>query len=89
MDYKELYFNWLLNKIDNGRLNEYSYLLSLLFDYPFKPIINMDYNRSEDGKTLRYEYTREEVIDDLPNVVRKYIDKDYCSILELMNGSGI
>ena len=89
MDYKELYFNWLLNKIDNGRLNEYSYLLSLLFDYPFKPIIDMDYNRSEDGKSLRYAYTREEIIDDLPSVVRKYIDKDYCSILELMIGVSI
>ena len=89
MDYKELYFNWLLNKIDNGRLDEYSYLLSQLFDYPFKPIIDMDYNRSEDGKTLRYAYTREEIIDDLPSVVRKYIDKDYCSILELMIGVSI
>lgn len=78
------YFEWLCSKIiDDESSVKYSKLMSYLYDTIFTPIMDMDENRAEDGKGLRYRFGIE---NDIPrNIILNSLDVDkYCSMLEMM-----
>lgn len=78
------YFEWLCSKILDDHSNiKYEKLMSHLYDFVFIPVMDMDNNRAEDGKELRYRFGREENIPS--RVIRDELDnEDRCSMLELM-----
>lgn len=78
--HEEMYFKWLLRKIEcrGIRIKSYSDLLEMLFETPFEWVINMDVNRAMDGVELRREFGyvgryNGYILGDLP-----------CSMLEMM-----
>jgi hypothetical protein len=80
---REQYFEWLCSKvIDDDSNVRYSKLMSCLFDSIFEPIIDMDENRAEDGKNLRYRFGSE---NNVPrSVVLVELDDYKCNMLEMM-----
>lgn len=68
---QQKYFTWLVKQIGgfekNGR--RYEFMLSALYDRDFYWVLVNDENRAEDGKALRYEYSKK-VIDDLEGPCR-------------------
>lgn len=79
------YFNWLCDKIfyNVKRVKHYK-LINHLHNFEFVPTMDMDKNREDDGKQLRYRFGSEE---DIPrNIILQLLDTDNnpCSILELM-----
>ena len=82
-DIKNDYFQWLCDKIINDESNiRYSMLMSKLYDTIFIPILDMDVNRSEDGKSLRYRFGLE---NDIPrDLIENYLDDRSCNILEML-----
>lgn len=78
------YFEWLCSKVIDDESNvKYSTLMSHLYDAVFVPVLEMDDNRAEDGKNLRYRFGIEY------NIPRNMIlttldDRRSCSILEMM-----
>lgn len=78
------YFDWLCDKvIDNESNIKYSMLMNHLHDTIFVPIMDMDENRVEDGKNLRYRFGLE---NDIPRpIISSSLDLDEpCSVLEMM-----
>jgi hypothetical protein len=79
----EQYFEWLCSKvIDEDSNVKYSKLMSCLFDSSFIPVMNMDENRADDGKNLRYRFGREAEVPS--SVILRELDDDICSMLEMM-----
>lgn len=84
------YFEWLCSKIYyEGFGVNYSKLLSMLYDYDFIPIIDMDNNRVEDGRELmrRFAIEKHTTLNALLNEGLTGVDQrgtKYCSILEMM-----
>jgi hypothetical protein len=78
------YFEWLCSKIIDDESNvKYSKLMSHLYDSIFIPRMDMDTNRAEDGKDLRYRFGVE--CDESKNDLFKYIDLNAeCRMLEMM-----
>lgn len=85
MDKLEIeYFNWLCDKIFyNITEIEHYKLVNHLYNFTFIPSIEMDNNREDDGKQLRYRFGRE---CEIPSsvILRSLDTEDTCSILELM-----
>ena len=84
---KEDYYSFLINKVYSHNPLGYEKLLSLLFDTPFIPIMDMDNNRAEDGENMRYLYS----IDQYQVYPRRFINSALnelgeCNMLELMIG---
>lgn len=51
------YFDWLVEQISfRTNLVTYNKLYATLFDIIYIPVKDLDRNRAEDGKSLRYEY---------------------------------
>ena len=73
---KDLYFEWLLDKIDG---EEYYSILRRLYNAEFywMPNVGLDENRALDGLRLREDYIRE--TDNEP-----YYCPEKCSVLELL-----
>ena len=80
---EEEYFEWLCYKVVDGSSTiKYSMLMSYLYDSIFVPILIMDDNRSEDGKSLRRRFS---IDHNIPGkVVSNYFNNRKCSILEMM-----
>lgn len=73
------YFEYILEYLDGdgeGNSSSYCQLLDILFNYEFKIIVEMDYNRVKNALYLR-DYLAEEA--DL-----EVIDDDYCSVLDIL-----
>lgn len=52
------YIDWLLQKIDNPRNQDYEDLLSILWEQEFYSLVDNDSNRAEDGLSLRKMWER-------------------------------
>lgn len=85
---RDNYFSWLYETMCGGRnlIDTYYDLFRALYNTDFKSFIEMDTNREEDGKELRYrfinstsEYSRIYSIDEIEYA----LDKP-CSVLEMM-----
>lgn len=78
------YFEWLCSKIiDDESTDKYNSLMSHLYDSRFTPMLDMDDNRAEDGKTLRRRFELETGIPrDL--ILNAFVNHSYCSMLEMM-----
>ena len=81
--YAEDYYNWLLGFIEDGEhdLNDYNYILELLFNYEFYEIVRNDCNRVADGLALRNRFA-DEIGEHL-----YFVDEDlppFCTCLEMM-----
>lgn len=76
------YYEWLISKICGNRFHDeasFTKLLAYLYSIPFKWTIKKDYNREEDGLSLRYRYCLlHDHMDEL-----HYLNAP-CSILEMM-----
>ena len=84
---KEDYYKFLTQKVYNNNPIKYDKLLSLLFDYKFVPIIDMDDNRSEDGINMRYLYSISEYQVYPRRLINSALnDIGECTMLELMVG---
>ena len=76
---ERLYFEWLCNKIITcDKDTKYSKLLSILYDFNFTPVLDMDKNRAEDGIALKRRYYLETGCITPANIYYR------CSILEMM-----
>lgn len=78
------YFNWLCDKVSDNDTNvEYNKLMCHLHTFTFHPLLQMDENREDDGKQLRYRFGLE---NDIPRpIINQYLDNtDTCSVFELM-----
>lgn len=78
------YFDWLCSKVIDPESNiKYEKLMSHLYDAIFISMIDMDVNREEDGKELRYRFGRENGIP--RQEISALLDcNEECSILEMM-----
>ena len=77
------YFEWLCCKvIDNDSNIKYSSLMSNLYESTFVPMLDMDVNRADDGKNLRYRFGTECGIP--RNEISTLDNNEECSILEMM-----
>ena len=72
------YKQWLIRKIRKDDTHLYKDLLDTLYQYDFRPILTMDNNRYEDGRSLRRRFFIE------TNIVTPISIDDRCSILEMM-----
>lgn len=84
-DIRNDYFDWLYEKMTEGRVHEHvSYLK--LFEYLHKTefifSIPNDVNRAKDGTELRYTYAMEKDEDHVEDIL--YILDGPCSVLEMM-----
>lgn len=88
MTNSEIYFDWLCQKIsypddtENEKINPYDELLRYLHSVTFVPIIDMDWNRRDDGIDLRYRFGYESDIE--PEVIHDTVDIEPCSMFEMM-----
>ena len=81
---EDLYYKWLCNKIsDSNGSHNYSMLLEHLYNTIFEPMIELDENRADDGKNLRYRFGYE---NDIPSgIISRSLDADeLCNLLEMM-----
>lgn len=79
MNIRDDYFEWIYQTlIGKG----YRHLLEYLFNEEFFYVVDLDDNRLEDGKELKYRYAEYADIPD--RVVRNKIGNEYCSVLEMM-----
>lgn len=78
------YFEWMVSMLvpDINKRVAYSNLLGTLNCLEFTPSMDMDYNRLNDGKELRYRFGNENGIGKA--VITCYLDISPCSILEMM-----
>jgi len=78
------YYEWLCSKIiDDTYYVQYSKLMSHLYDSIFTPVMDMDINRAEDGKSLRHRFGLDNDISE--NIIIDCLDnKEYCNMLEMM-----
>lgn len=77
----ELYFKWLVERIDDGRARDYRMLLCELFHTIFTYSIPRDHNRATDGTDLRYIYANAIGAD--PEFWRDFMPVE-CTMLEMM-----
>lgn len=80
IDIKELYFNWLYDKVMMS--SQYRSLLRELDRYDYIYTLPMDGNCYEHGIELRYHFGRDEHIDQ--RTIASDIDIRPCSMLEMM-----
>lgn len=76
------YFDWLSGIVSKPKVSKrlsYRKLLVFLHNTEFRYTIDMDENRAEDGKDLRYRYARESGWPDVPDCL-----EGPCSVLEMM-----
>ena len=76
------YFDWLSGMVSKPKISKrlsYRKLLVFLHATEFRYTIDMDENRAEDGKDLRYRYARESGWPDVPDCL-----EGPCSVLEMM-----
>lgn len=81
---KDLYFEWLINKIDYGdypRCDEYSILLRYLYSHIFWSDMPMDENRIIDGMCLRDYFLEDAKLEDYYSI---HLLEKNASILEVM-----
>lgn len=91
-DIREEYFQWLCNLVEDRETiprRTYYKLFRHLHERVFEPsgtrhIYQMDENRAEDGKELRYVFAKETGCSD--SVIDATFRDDPCSMLELMVG---
>ena len=78
------YFNWLCDKVISPKDHlKYYKLLNHLHNFIFVPLLEMDGNREDDAKQLRYRFGME--CDIHRRIIARDLDTiDNCSILELM-----
>lgn len=67
---------------DHNKRIEYSNLLKALDGVEFLPSMDMDYNRLNDGTSLRYRFGTDNGFD--RNSILYYLDTRPCSMLEMM-----
>lgn len=79
----ELYFQWLVDLIDNGNAEDYTKVLELLFYTDFTWSMDMDSNREAYGLALRTRFVKEK---DYGEFMLKYMPDGPCSVLEMMIG---
>lgn len=77
------YFDWLVSQIDDGYANDYSILLSRLFDTPFIWDIRNDKNREKDGINLRRHFVSEFGLPFVPDDICP-VGPNKSSMLEMM-----
>lgn len=77
----ELYFEWLVERIDDGRAKHYKMLLHELFHTIFTYSVSRDRNRAADGTDMRYIYANRIGAD--PEFWREFLPVD-CTMLEMM-----
>lgn len=73
------YFDWLCEQI-NLKPGVYDYLMRILYDINFTWVIDLDFNRSEDGIILRGDFYNDE------NNTPEKIENKPCSVLEALIG---
>lgn len=80
-----MYRRWLQNEVIASKV-DHSYILltSLLDSIDFYAICNDDYNRAEDGISIRKEYIKSEGRD--PVLYHEVLYKGPCSVLECLIG---
>lgn len=83
MKAKDEYFDWLVDKIDDGRADLYSVLLNHLYETAFFWTVDNDGNREADGFELRERYAAEEIPFDLVDICSEIGPKE-CSVLEVI-----
>lgn len=79
------YFNWMYNLVCDSKYSKrssYRKLLSYLHNREFTYILEMDGNRAEDGKELRYRFLYENGYHN--SEMGDYLDDGPCSVLEMM-----
>jgi len=77
----EEYYSWLVGMIPNLNRN-YSRLLRLLHEIPFRVVLLMDENRVSDGLALRARFAMQKNLD---SCVREMLKTAFpCSVLEVM-----
>ena len=76
----EEYYEWLCSftkgKRNRGSIKKFDKLLDSLHYYEFIPMMDLDFNRVEDGLSLRWRFSNEFRIN--------YNPEDSCSVLEMM-----
>lgn len=77
-----LYFEWICQLVFSKRRKSYRKLLMYLHTIEFTYILNMDSNRAEDGRDLRYRFGYERHYD--KSIIRMYLDTQPSSVLEMM-----
>ena len=87
MTNNEIYYGWLCQKVcflddENLKVNPYDELLRYLHSVTFYPLIDMDWNRCDDGVDLRYRFGYESDLE--PEVIHETVDTNPCSVLEMM-----
>lgn len=76
----EHYLDWLYSQIDIPMRKQYTTLIRALFETEFFWDVEFDYNRAEDGKSLRRDFSLEEIRPGLP---REWMEQE-CSMLEML-----
>lgn len=74
------YLEWLYSQIDIPMRKNYSSLIQALYQTEFIWTIDFDYNRAEDGKGLRRDFSLDELRSDVP---RPWMEQE-CSMLEML-----
>lgn len=80
------YFEWIYNIICNDKYSKrvsYRKLLKHLHDREFTYILDMDGNRAEDGRDLRYKFACE-YRSSRKNTILNYLQDGPCTVLEMM-----
>lgn len=87
---QELYQEWLIDQLQGNRgAFGYSELYGILHGVPFLPIVEMDWNRNDDGLNLAMEWaegvyrTEEEALDAV-NELEAIHPNGFCTMLELI-----
>jgi hypothetical protein len=85
IDIDELYFDWLLRRIDpNGVAEGVAYLSGLLHNCPFERRVGKDINRAADGANLRKEFLMDfDELDIEPAVTNDFMMLE-CSWFEML-----
>lgn len=81
---RELYFEWLANRVGMDGSVPYSRLFKGLLDIPFMWQLDDDKNRAIDGNLLRSDYLYGRDVN--PNIIFPNINEDYsgCTFLEFL-----
>lgn len=88
---QELYQEWLIDQLNGERgVYGYSELYRIMHDVPFLPVVEMDWNRNDDGLNLALEWaeasysTDEQIADAMLALEQEHVHIDgFCTMLEL------
>lgn len=85
IDLDELYFEWLLTRLDpDGVSDEVAYVSNLLHNCPFGRRVGLDINRAKDGADLRKEFLHQmDEADFEPHVTNDLLMHE-CTWLEML-----